>query len=619
MEEKLFGYAGKLLFVNLSTREIREEKLERDDAQRFLGGYGYGAKVLFNKMDPKADPLGPDNILGFVAGPLTGTGAFMSGRFMVICKSPVTMGWNEANGGGYFGPEMKKAGFDGIFVSGQSEKPVYLFVDDGKVEIRDASELWGLDIKEMEAKLRVLTGYPKMQSAAIGPAGEHLSLISAIMNDGHRAAARGGLGAVMGSKKLKAIVVHGTGKIEVADVEKFRATQKKIADAMRKPENDMYAYMGQLFGTLGTGGTTEGSILSGDSPVKNWGGVGIEDFGAEAAKKVGTGSFDDKYSVKKYGCANCAIVCGAVYKVEDGKWPVGDTERPEYETMAAFGSNCMNSDVESIIKCNEICNRSGLDTISTGSTIAWVMENYEHGKLTKDQLDGLEAKWGDPKVIVALTEKMANNEGVGQKLQHGQKAAAKAFGLGDEFFTTSMGIEHGMHDARLAKGWIRSFQYDPAPGRHTTGGASSVPVDSPNWGEADVAMMAVHDTISAAGVCMFGPFAFPVDYTYELIEAVTGYPFNAQTAHETGQRIFTMRHAFNLREGLKRSDFETSPRLFGKPPFKSGPTANVTLDNEGYADLFFTAMHWDKDTLYPSKERLEQLGGLEAVIESLYS
>lgn len=253
MKEKLFGYAGKLLFVNLSTREIREEKLERDDAQRFLGGYGYGAKVLFDKMNPNADPLGPDNILGFVAGPLTGTGAFMSGRFMVICKSPVTMGWNEANGGGYFGPEMKKAGFDGIFVSGQSDKPVYLFVDDGKAEIRDASELWGLDIKEMEAKLRVLTGYPKMQSAAIGPAGEHLSLISAIMNDGHRAAARGGLGAVMGSKKLKAIVVHGTGKIEVADVDKFRATQKKIADAMRKPENDMYAYMGQLFGTLGTG------------------------------------------------------------------------------------------------------------------------------------------------------------------------------------------------------------------------------------------------------------------------------------------------------------------------------------------------------------------------------
>ena len=618
MEEKLFGYAGKLLFVNLSTREIREEKLERDDAQRFLGSYGHGAKVLFDKMDPKADPLGPDNILGFVAGPLTGTGAFMSGRFMVVCKSPVTHGWNDANGGGYFGPEMKKAGFDGIYISGQSDKPVYLFVDDGNVEIRDAAELWGLDIKEMEAKLKEITGYPKVQSAGIGPGGEHLSLISGIMNDGHRAAARGGLGAVMGSKKLKAVVVHGTGKIEIADEEKFRSVQKKIADTMRNPEPGEQAFNNKLFKTLGTGGTTEGSILSGDSPVKNWGGVGIDDFGIEAARKVGTATFDEKYSVKKYGCANCAIVCGAVYKVTDGKWPVGDTERPEYETMAAFGSNCMNSDVESIIKCNEICNRFGLDTISVGSTIAWVMENYENGYLTKEQLDGLDAKWGDPEVIVALTEKMANNEGVGQKLQHGQKAAAKAFGLSDVFMTTSMGIEHGMHDARLAKGWIRSFQYDPAPGRHTKGGASSVSVDTPKWGEMDVAAAATFDTISAAGVCMFGMFVFPVEYTYELIEAVTGFPFDRQIALETGQRIFTMRHAFNLREGIKRSDFVTSPRLVGNPPLPSGPTAGVSLDNEEYANKFFKAMDWDKNSLYPSKARLEDLGGLEAVIKTLY-
>lgn len=612
------GFAGKNLFVDLTTSTIREEEVSYDLVKNFIGGYGIGAKVLFDMMKPGVDPLGPDNVLGFVTGLLTGSGAAMGGRYMVVCKSPVTGGWNDANSGGYFGPELKKAGYDAVFITGAAEKPVYLWINDGKVEIRDASRLWGKDAKDVLDTLIEETGEPRLRAAVIGPAGESLSLMAGIINDGHRAAARGGGGAVMGSKKLKAIVVRGTGEVPVVDKARLSEINKSIREFIANPPDTPFGRYVRAFAQLGTAATTTPSILSGDAPVKNWSGVGIEDFGMDAANKVGAQSYDAKYFVKKYTCASCPLSCGAVYKVEDGKWPVGQTERPEYETAAAFGPNCFNDDPEVIIKCNEICNRAGLDTISVGSTVAWVLECYEKGLLASQDLDGIEATWGNAEAIVALTEKIANSEGCGKVLALGSEAAAKMWGKGSEYLTTAMGIELGMHDPRLYPGWARVYQYDPTPGRHVKGGASMVPLDAPDRGRTDVAHATNFELLSAAGLCQFTMFTYPEGAMTALIEAVTGDSFNQQDGYTAGLRILNIRHAFNVREGLKRKDFKISPRVVGRPPLQTGPTAGITVDSEKLGADFYTAAGWDIETGVPSRKALEELGGMESVIRTFY-
>lgn len=344
---KMKGYAGQLLFVDLTTGAITKEALPEEWTRKYVGGYGIGAKVLYDRMPAGADPLGPDNIFGIVTGPTTGTRSFFSGRYAVVCKSPVTGGWNDANSGGYIGPELKKAGFDGVFISGISEKPVYLWIHEGEAEIREASHLAGIDCKEIIPILKDEVEQPKARVMAIGKPGEQESLISCPINDGHRAPARGGLGAVMGSKKLKAVVVYGTGKIEVDDEDRITELNKGIVEVVKTGD------MALAFGEYGTGAMTAASALIGDSPVKNWQGVGISDYGEESAERFSAMNLD-RYKKKKYNCANCPLGCGATYEVNDGPWPMKETERPEYETAAAFGSTILNGNEHAMLKCNEI-------------------------------------------------------------------------------------------------------------------------------------------------------------------------------------------------------------------------------------------------------------------------
>jgi aldehyde:ferredoxin oxidoreductase len=321
------GYIGKILFADLTKGSLEEKVLSDELARHFIGGYGIGARVLYDMIKPGVDPLGPENVLGFVSGPLTGAGALFGARYTVVCKSPVTWGWNDANSGGFFGPELKKAGFDAVFIRGASSKPVYLFIKDGKAEIRDASGLWGKDsVKTLEGLMEE-TGENKLRAALIGPAGEKQSLMSCVINDKHRAAARGGPGAVMGSKNLKAFAVRGTGKISVADPETIRKINAEIVHAMK---NGPGAKMMDGMGTFGTGMGTDMLALIGDAPTKNWGGICGIDMGKASVEKLSTVSFDGKYKKKKYACANCPLGCGAHYHVDGGKWPVGETDRPEY-------------------------------------------------------------------------------------------------------------------------------------------------------------------------------------------------------------------------------------------------------------------------------------------------
>ena len=617
----LGGYVGKMLFVNLTDGTFEEKELSEEMAAKYIGGYGIGARILYDMMPPGADPLGPENMLGFITGPSNGTKAFFGGRYTVVCKSPVTGGWNDANSGGYFGPELKKAGYDAVFFTGMSEKPVYLWINDGKVELRDASHLWGKNTKETWDVLKVETGEPKVRVVAIGPSGERVSLLSCPINDGHRAPGRGGGGAVMGSKKLKAIAVRGTGEVKVANPEKLLEINKKINIAMK----DSPAAAG--FGAYGTGVGTGASALSGDSPVKNWGGVGVVDFGDESATKLAAGTFDHKYKTKKYTCASCPLGCGAEYEVKDGRWPLPKTDRPEYETAAAFGCTCLCNDIEAIMKCNEICNSYGIDTISAGMTIAWAMECYNEGVLSKDELDGIDLTWGNGEAMVALMEKMADGIGVGAILVNGSQYAARKLGKGKEYLQTASGIELPMHDPRYAPGMSRIYQFDPTPGRHVKGGLGTIQMmgiplgdkyDYTATGFLDAKMAAGTEINNCGGFCMFIMLTGLQGLEREYIEAITGRSFKGQDADEAGLRILTLRQSFNVREGIKPSDMTIPNRAVGKPPLTAGPLANVTVDNEMLADNFFAFVGWDRETGMPTQGALEKLG-LDDIAKDFYS
>jgi aldehyde:ferredoxin oxidoreductase len=615
------GYMGKMLFVNLGDKALEEREISDELAMNYIGGYGIGVKVLYDMMEPGTDPLGPDNILGFITGPATGAGAFFGSRYTLVCKSPVTGGWNDANSGGYFGRELKKAGYDAVFITGISEHPVYLWINDGKAEIRDAGHLWGKDTKETLSALIEEAGDDKIRASIIGPAGEKMSLISCPINEGHRAPARGGGGAVMGSKKLKAVVVRGNATVPVANPTKLQDVNRRVSNHMKTEGKEGVAALG----VFGTGVGTAIHALDGNSPVKNWGGVGIADYGKEAAKRLGSTELD-RYKVKKYACSNCPLGCGAEYEVNSGKWPIGQTDRPEYETASAFGSLLLNSDEESVLKANDICNRAGLDTISTGATVAWAMECYNEGVLTREDLDGIELTWGNGEAIVTIAQKIADNDGCGAVLALGSAGAAKKWGKGFEYLQTILGVEFPMHDPKFAPGFGRSYQFDPTPSRHVKGGLGHIQENNKTGEEYNyygTGFMDAYDTfkkevLNSAGFCLFSEDFVPEGTYCEYIEALTGWTFKSQQLFAVGKRILTMRQAFNLREGLTREKFVIPPRATGNPPQKEGPLAGITVDNDQLGKNLYRILDWDWETGKPTLESLTGVGGLDNVINDLY-
>jgi len=382
----------------------------------------------------------------------------------------------------------------------------------------------------------------------------------------------------------------------------------------------------KLFGTYGTGGMTAGAGLNGDAPVKNWAGSGSIDMGEEALTKLATFSYDGKYKVKKYACAQCPLSCGAHYRVDRGRWPIGETDRPEYETLAAFGTMTLNHDIESIIKCNDICNKSGLDTISVGATVAWAIECYESGLFSREDTGGIELTWGNAEAIVAATQAVADQNGFGKVLAMGSERAAQALGRGGVFLQNVQGIELPMHDPRFSPRFARTYQCDPTPGRHVKGGLGIVDFRSPNEVKYDYGARAQMDADltcfaevrNASGSCSFGGFSMPQDALPRLIAAATGWEFGGKDMLQAGKRIFTMRHAFNLREGQRQS--RTLPgRCFGETPLAAGPLKGITVDHRTMSEGFLRCMEWDAQTLIPARGLLEDLGGMEDVIRDLYA
>jgi aldehyde:ferredoxin oxidoreductase len=607
------GTMGKILMVDLDTQQTSVETPSDDVYLGYLGGYGLGAYYLFRLQKAGVDPLGPENHLGFFAGVLTGTSGITANRYVVVAKSPKTGTFGDANSGGSFGPAMKAAGFDGVIVKGVSPKPVILLLQDGRPQLLPAEEWWGLDCHAVEDKAQELYG-PKARSASIGPPGQRMNLLSCVINDRGRAAGRSGLGAVMGSKRLKAIIAVGDAQVTMADPEGMKQAMKKHREFMR--QQGFY----EVLHRYGTSGITAASCASGDTPIKNWGGV-PDDF--PTAGKIS----DDAVQAiqkKKWGCWQCPISCGGLTAVEEGPY-ASDTHKPEYETLGAFGTMCLNDNLESINLCNELCNRYGLDTISTGCTVAFAVECYENGLITADDTGGLELSWGNHQAIVEITRQIAEGRGFGGKvLADGMKVAAERIGKGAERYAVHVqGEEVPMHDPRLNPGLATSYKMDATPGRHTQMSAWTVEGEFAPPGlvsqqierykytgksEVHRVVSAHHHASSAAGMCLFAwsnlrPQCLPDSLTY-----TTGKKYTLAEVQQIGDRIAALRMAFNIREGLRNVDFKVPGRMIGSPPLESGPLQGVTVDMATQVREYLEAVGWDTETGVPKKETLLELG-----------
>jgi aldehyde:ferredoxin oxidoreductase len=616
---------GKILDVDLSTGRLRDEPLDEAVCRAFLGGYGLGAKILYDRMRPGVDPLGPDSLLGVFTGPLTGTACIEGNRFVVVCKSPLTGTWGDANCGGTFGPHLKFAGYDGVLVRGISPRPVYLAIESGRAELRDAASLWGKDTNETEHRLKQAMGETAgrkgraVEVACIGPAGENLSLIAAVMNDEGRAAGRSGVGAVMGSKRLKAIAVSGRAEVPVADPSKAQALRREFT----KRHGGAY----DLFVNYGTIGITGDSSMSGDSPVKNWGGVGPVDFpsGPVTFKADRVIAYQDR----KYGCWKCTMSCGGHMSVKEaGPYRGVKHHKVEYETAAAWGTMTLSDDFPALIRLNELCNRYGFDTIGAGCTAAFAVECFENGILTTTDTGGLELRWGNAAALVALLEKMGRREGIGDVLADGVRKAAERIGQGSERFAMHVqGAEVPMHDPKFQPGLATTYKLDATPARHTQGHEDMPPVME-GWpghdkyryagkGELHRQCSAMVHVVNAAGVCLFAFLSYEWAFVPEFLSAVTGWAIDTEECYRIGERIADIRHAFNLREGLNPLTFHVPDRVLGIPAQREGNVRGVTVDVDAQARDYCAAMAWDPVTAVPSRERLLALG-LEEVARDLH-
>ncbi len=643
-------YMGKILMVDLSSQTLTEEVIPDAVYEQYLSGMGLGAYILYNRIPAGADPLGPENILGFCSGLLTGSGSLFSGRWTLTGKSPLTGCWGDANCGGTFSPAIKRCGYDAIFFSGISDTPVYLYIKNGTATLRDATDLWGEDAIATEERLGARHGL-KAGIAVIGPAGEKLSLISGVCTDRGRIAARSGLGAVMGSKKLKAVVLDGVKRIGAADPAAMkrlsRHCSKWVGFNLPLTPGSVFARVGSFLritpvlfpqdGLLytnilkkwGTGGMNQASIEMGDAPLKNWEGTN-RDFPIAKSRKINPDRILET-EIVKYHCYSCPLGCGGTCAA---KGMPGHTHKPEYESILALGGLCMNEDLDSIYYLNELLNRAGMDTISAGATAAFAIECFEKGVLTKEDTDGLELKWGNTEATVALIKKMIRREGLGDVLADGTKIAAAKIGKGAEAFTVHAGgQEPAMHDGRNDPGFNIHYSLEPTPGRHTLGAhlyyemfqlwkrVKGLPKPKPLFAksskyriDAEKAAMAAAcsrfmSLANGAGMCMFGLFlGAKRTPTFDWLNAATGWTLSPEDYMVVGERIQTLKQAFNVKHGIEPKNNFISARAQGTVPQREGANKGRSVDVEKLACDYWTQFGWDPDTGKPKDETLRKLG-----------
>jgi len=611
----MFGYMGKILRVDLSNGKVSEEGLKEDDCKMFLGGSGLVTKYLFDEVPKGANPLGPDNALIFMTGPLTGTESPSAGRYCVVAKSPLTGFWGEANSGGNWGVYLKSSGFDGVIFKGISPNPVYLVIDDGKAELRDAKHIWGKGVTETNKLLKEELG-EDFNVACIGIAGENLVRYANIINDVHRAAGRCGMGTVMGSKRLKAIAARGTKEIKVANKDVFSKISKTNYDLVNE------SMLKITLETFGTSMATDLVNVRGGFPTRNWQTGVFPDIEKISGITFGT----SELLVDRKHCYACPISCGRVSVVKTGPYACKG-EGPEYETIGAFGGMCAVESLEAITLAHNLCDDYGLDVISAGSSVAFAMECYEKGVLTKSQTDGLELEFGNPDVIIQLVHKIAKREGIGDLLAEGTKRMAEKLGKGTERFAMHVkGLEMPAYDPRAAKMCGLGFATANRGGDHIT-----AYVEGPTF--MDIPFLCVEDSkiedplvenpaeakvlkdledaltvFDAMGTCKFMGMALATEDWVDMIANCVGWKFDVSDFRKLGERIYNLARAFSVREGLTRAD-DSLPKRLLEDPLPEGAAQGHKVEKLGQMlDAYYGFRGWDKKTGKPTPEKLKELG-----------
>ncbi len=594
--------ALRLLRVNLSTGTIKEEPLDQEWVRQYIGGRGYGTRLLYEELKPGTDPLSEQNKLIFANGPLTGSNVPTGGRYMAISKSPLTGFIASSNSGGYWGAELARAGYGMLVLEGKSEKPVYLWIKDGKAELCDASSLWGKDTHETTDRVLKEVGDPRARVACIGPAGEKLSPIACIINDKHRAAGRSGVGAVMGSKNLKAVMVRGSGTFKASDPEGLK---ESLRAAMQKIKEN--GVTGEGLPTFGTAVLVNIVNQLGSYPYRNF----QESFHEGASKQSGE-TLAEVFLTGKTNCFACPIGCGRETALEDTRG-----EGPEYESIWALGSNCGIDDLEPVIRANYLCNELGLDTISAGGTISAAMELYEKGFIPKEELGtGPELKFGSSDALVYWIGKMGRVDGFGEKLAQGSYRLGESYGH-PEFSISVKKQELPAYDPRGIQGIGLTYAMSNRGACHVRGYLISpevlgIPEKLDPWVTEGKAQWAktFHDltaAIDSSGMCLFTSFALGADDYADMLKYGAGLDFDAASLLEAGDRIWNLERLFNLREGLDAARDDTLPARLLKEPIPEGPAKGKVSRIGEMIPEYYKLRGWDEKGI-PTPSKLAEVG-----------
>ena len=594
------GYMGRILRVDLSSGTLWDEPLDEDYARAYVGGSGLAARYLYDRVDATTDPLGPDNPLIFMTGPLVGTAMPSAGRYSLGGLSPLTGLWGESCSGGFFGPELRFAGYDGILITGAAEKPVWLSILFGRAELHDASDLWGWDTYVTMARIRERLGDPRVRVACIGPAGEHLVKLAAVMNDHGRAAARTGLGAVMGAKRLKAVAVRGNARVPLADAGEFRAVAQAVLAAV---EEDLAARSLRL---AGTAGYVDLALMYGDMPARYY-----QQDAWEGGSNLSGVLLTEKYLNRNTACYRCPIACGRETRAP--RYGLEKADGPEYETLGALGALTLVDDLEAVIYAGHLCNLYGLDTISVGATLALACELFERGLLRPQDTGGLEVRYGQAETLHRLIEMTARREGLGDLLAEGSAALAGHLGV-PELSVTVNRLEVPLHDPRAFSGMAVTYALSPRGACHMQGDMYGVDTgqgpavelgilpgerfdSSPEKGRIAARQLAWRSLYNALVLCQFQNPG--VERVLRALNAATGWGWGNGDLLTAGKRILTLKRWLNLRRGLTRADDRLPPLLL-KPLYGGGTEGHVP-DLERLLEGAYAELGWDAQTGRPQE------------------
>lgn len=595
----MYGYNGKVLRVNLSEKSVKVEALNLDLAKKFIGGRGLGEKYLLDEIDPKIDALSPENKLIFVTGPLSGTPTPTGGRYMVVTKSPLTGTVACSNSGGRWGAELKMAGYDMIIIEGKADNPVYLYIEDDEVTIKDAAHLWGKVTSETTEILTKEHG-DKVKVANIGPAGERLSRIAAVMNDIDRAAGRSGVGAVMGSKNLKAIAVRGTGKVAISNPDKLKEIVASCNKKIR--ENGV---TGQGLPTYGTAVLVNIINENGVFPTNNFQGSNFSN-----AEAISGETLAEKYLIKRVGCYGCPIACGRHCKVDDI-----ESGGPEYETIWGYGADCGVSDLGAVIKANYWANEMGLDTISASTTIAAAMELYQKGYIKEADTAGVPLEFGNAEAAIEWTKRMGLREGIGDKLAEGSYRLCDMYGV-PELSMSVKKQELPAYDPRAIQGQGLAYATSNRGGCHVRAYLISPEIlglpekldrfsleGKPTWVKIFQDLTAA---IDATGLCLFTSFALGADDYAALYTAVTGIEITGEDVLMAGERVWNIEKLFNLEAGILPAE-DTLPKRLLEEGITEGPSKGNVARLSELLPAYYEVRGWNAEGI-PTEERLQLLG-----------